>query len=265
MVGIAPEGTEELLDEAVRRLVERLRPERIYLFGSRARGDALEESDYDLMVVVPEPEIATIERVREGREVLSKLLSPLDLLIWPRDAFERQLPVIASLPATIAREGRLIYQREASAAAATLGIAGGNGGSMDAEKERLRLTWDWIEKAEEDLVAAETLLRHTTVLDSVAYHGQQAFEKALMAFLTWHDEPFRKTHELKELLRQCEQYHAAFAQLRADAKVLGPYVAKFRYPGLGPNATATQATAAVQMARDTLVFVKAKLPATPAP
>jgi predicted nucleotidyltransferase len=36
------------LTEAVRRLVEAYRPERIYLFGSMARGDAGPDSDFDL-------------------------------------------------------------------------------------------------------------------------------------------------------------------------------------------------------------------------
>lgn len=43
-----------VLAEIVRRLVELLDPERIYLFGSRARGDTGPDSDYDLMVVVPQ-------------------------------------------------------------------------------------------------------------------------------------------------------------------------------------------------------------------
>ena len=41
-----------MLAEIVRRLVEAYHPERIFLFGSWARGDAGPVSDYDLMVVV---------------------------------------------------------------------------------------------------------------------------------------------------------------------------------------------------------------------
>src|SRR5216117_1799824 len=44
----------------VGRLVEAYAPERIYLFGSVARGDADQDSDYDLMVVVPDD--APLER-----------------------------------------------------------------------------------------------------------------------------------------------------------------------------------------------------------
>jgi predicted nucleotidyltransferase len=42
-----------MLAEIVRRLVEAYQPERIYLFGSLARGEGGPDSDYDLMVVFP--------------------------------------------------------------------------------------------------------------------------------------------------------------------------------------------------------------------
>ena len=42
------------LAEVVRRLVEAYQPERIYLFGSTARGDVGPDSDYDLFVIVPD-------------------------------------------------------------------------------------------------------------------------------------------------------------------------------------------------------------------
>lgn len=43
-----------VLAEIVRRLAEAYRPERIYLFGSTARGDPGPDSDYDLMIIVRE-------------------------------------------------------------------------------------------------------------------------------------------------------------------------------------------------------------------
>jgi predicted nucleotidyltransferase len=39
------------LDDIVRRLVDAFRPERVYLFGSRARGEGGPDSDCDLLVV----------------------------------------------------------------------------------------------------------------------------------------------------------------------------------------------------------------------
>ncbi len=43
--------SEEIIKKAVDRLVEVARPQKIYLFGSYARGDAREQSDLDFLVV----------------------------------------------------------------------------------------------------------------------------------------------------------------------------------------------------------------------
>lgn len=46
--------TQELLDDVVRRVVEVVRPVRIVLFGSAARGTLGPNSDLDILVVVPD-------------------------------------------------------------------------------------------------------------------------------------------------------------------------------------------------------------------
>ena len=51
------------------------------------------------------------------------------------------------------------------------------------------------------------------------FHSQQAAEKAAMAFLTFHDVPFRKTHDLNELGRQCAALDPDIAPLFLDASV----------------------------------------------
>jgi len=43
-----------VLREIVIRLIEAYKPLRIHFFGSKARGDASFDSDYDLMVIVPD-------------------------------------------------------------------------------------------------------------------------------------------------------------------------------------------------------------------
>ncbi len=100
---------EALLQEVVARLVEVFRPERIYLFGSRARGDRHEDSDYDLMVIVPSSDLPPHQRETQAYLALWGILSPTDILVWTREEFERYLPVVGSLAATVVREGRLLY------------------------------------------------------------------------------------------------------------------------------------------------------------
>src|SRR5438067_2035271 len=56
--------TEQALAEITRRLVVFYRPEKIYLFGSFARGDAGPDSDLDFLVVLPDD--APEELLRSG-------------------------------------------------------------------------------------------------------------------------------------------------------------------------------------------------------
>jgi predicted nucleotidyltransferase len=104
-------GTAEdpALMEIVRRLVEAYRPERVYLFGSGARGETGPDSDYDLMVVVPDDAPAERRRSRVAYEALRGTGTAADVLVWTREAFESRLSLRASLPTTIVAEGRLLY------------------------------------------------------------------------------------------------------------------------------------------------------------
>src|SRR5438067_7267881 len=101
--------SDPVLAEIVRRLVETYQPERVYLFGSHARDEAGPDSDYDLMVVVPDTMPPALRKSGRAYEALWGLRAATDVLVWTREAFERQLHLQASLPSTVMREGRLLY------------------------------------------------------------------------------------------------------------------------------------------------------------
>lgn len=106
---IADLATDPSLQEMVRRLVEGLSPARIYLFGSRARGDWDDDSDYDLLVVVPRSERPAHRRAREAFRLLCGVGVAKDVLVMTHDEFERRRDVTSSLPATVLREGILLH------------------------------------------------------------------------------------------------------------------------------------------------------------
>jgi predicted nucleotidyltransferase len=93
----------------VSRLIAAYQPERIYLFGSRARGEPAPDSDYDLMVVVADESPLERRRARLAYETLWGLSVSADVLVWTHTAFESRLHLRASLPSTIVREGRLLH------------------------------------------------------------------------------------------------------------------------------------------------------------
>lgn len=98
-----------VLKEIVRRLVEAYEPQRIYLFGSKARGDAGPDSDYDLLVIVPDDAPPERRRSRLGYESLWGVGTAADVLVWTAADFNSRLHLVASLPATVLREGTLLY------------------------------------------------------------------------------------------------------------------------------------------------------------
>jgi predicted nucleotidyltransferase len=102
---------QDVIEEMTRRLVEFYRPVRIYLFGSEARGEAGPDSDLDFLVVVPDDTPDQTMRSSEGYSRLTGFGMPKDVIPWRKSDFEARAAFVrASLPATVVREGRLLYE-----------------------------------------------------------------------------------------------------------------------------------------------------------
>jgi predicted nucleotidyltransferase len=107
-----PHLTEEdtrALAQIIERLIDAYEPERIYLFGSKARGDHSADSDFDVLVVVPDTAPLHRKRSRLAYEVLRGTGTAADVLVWSHSAFESRVHLAASLPAAVMREGKLLH------------------------------------------------------------------------------------------------------------------------------------------------------------
>ena len=100
----------EVLDEIVRVLAP-YEPERIILFGSRARGEADEHSDYDL-IVIKRTARPFLERLRDMVPYLVRLTHPADILVYTPEEFERMSET--GLGWVVAQEGITLYERPSS-------------------------------------------------------------------------------------------------------------------------------------------------------
>ena len=98
------------LDEIV-RVLKHYEPERIIFFGSGARGDADEHSDYDL-VVIKDTDRPFLERLRDMVPYLVKLARPIDILVYTPEEFDRMGEV--GLGWVLRQEGVTIYERSSS-------------------------------------------------------------------------------------------------------------------------------------------------------
>lgn len=104
-------GAESMVSEIVARLVPVLRPVQIWLFGSRARGEGTADSDYDIAVLTDEPADQCLALEMRAIDALWGVDAAIDVCVWPAASFAAQAQVVASLPATVRREGRVLYER----------------------------------------------------------------------------------------------------------------------------------------------------------
>lgn len=101
-----------ILEETVRRIVNKFHPERIILFGSHAKGEPTEDSDLDLLVVIP----VEGSRRRKANEIdlaLADRTVPTDVIVVTPEQFDREKNLIGTIIGEAAREGRALYERAA--------------------------------------------------------------------------------------------------------------------------------------------------------
>lgn len=100
----------EAIANMVRRLVDGFTPDTVILFGSHARGDADEDSDVDLLVVVPD---VTERRslAFEMRRALRTAALPKDIFVLSRSEHDRDRNIPGTIAYPAAREGVVLYAR----------------------------------------------------------------------------------------------------------------------------------------------------------
>jgi uncharacterized protein len=101
--------SDELLQQMTERLVAELHPEAVFLFGSRAWGTPRDDSDVDLLIVLPSGTDRLPAHELRALRCLRGLGVVKDILVRTRDQIERYRHVPASLEAQILTHGRLLY------------------------------------------------------------------------------------------------------------------------------------------------------------
>jgi HEPN domain-containing protein len=132
---------------------------------------------------------------------------------------------------------------------------------MPPDPVRTADTKAWIAKADGDLRRVAILLAvDPPDAEGALFHAQQAAEKALKGFLTWHDVPFRKVHEIDEIGKQCAAVDSSLANLMSRADALTKYAWRFRYPGAPYEPSLEEGRAALNLAREVMEAMLVRLP-----
>jgi uncharacterized protein len=111
-MSLPPAEAQRELDRIVQRIVIALEPEKIILFGSRARGEAREDSDADLLIVVPDGSGNPSELASKALLATSGRKLPLDIVVYPHSSFHQSLEWQHDVVIYAVEEGKVLYESQ---------------------------------------------------------------------------------------------------------------------------------------------------------
>lgn len=208
------------LDALVAAIEERIQPELVLLFGSRARGDAHADSDYDLMLVVRDDEDAEGSR-KTANEIASRLKLSVDILARTTSEYLRRQNDPGFLDWLISREGRLLFGSKVAQRSPRL----------DRVREQPADGVNhWIARAEDDYRAARNNINlEDAPWAAICFLSHASVEKLLKAIVVRHGKLPPRTHKLATLLELVPDELREDPLLIASCGVLHGVYRKSRY------------------------------------
>jgi predicted nucleotidyltransferase len=101
--------TPDEIQAAADRIAAALKPKKIILFGSYARGDANEHSDLDLMVIEP-TSLDEWDATILGRRAVGRMGIGVDVLVYDQETFEHRKDWCSSPIHWAREEGKVLYE-----------------------------------------------------------------------------------------------------------------------------------------------------------
>ncbi|MFQ3597821.1 MAG: HEPN domain-containing protein [Chloroherpetonaceae bacterium] len=216
MKTVIDEIEQEILGE-VRRVSS---PVKVVLFGSRARGDYDEESDYDVLVMLSDEVDLKQERMKL-KSAVGKLPARVQLLVKHQSECEAMKGVTVGLWRNIRDEGVVLYEDVSAKRMAN------NPAEMKTNQDIAKTL---LEKAKKDKERAETLFAVSpNDMEGIGFNAQQAVEKALKAVLAHQNVHFPRTHDLGEILKLLAANAIEVEAELNDASKLNDFAVEMRY------------------------------------
>jgi predicted nucleotidyltransferase/HEPN domain-containing protein len=215
----------EALERVLAKLALLFDPVAIFLFGSRARREAWDDSDYDLMVVIRDdfPE----ERLKYGKwwHELRRHGIDANVSFSRESAFAWRRHEVGSVEYEVEVDGVQLYpQRPILMRSRAPDLGTGN----------MTIVEEWLNQVQEGLDAAVSCIHGPRVVPSrAAFHVQQAAEKLAKAALAAHRIRPDKTHEIGDVAERLPDDFPLKPRLLELERFSG-YAVAFRYPG-GPS------------------------------
>lgn len=236
-------------------IVRDFSPLQVILFGSYAYGTPTEDSDVDLLVVMPIPKSEFRNKAIEIRQRIPYRFG-MDLLVRSPEEIAYRVSYNDWFLREITEKGKLLH---GSYTDYNLEKPQDIPGAVKKEKSYMNpLTLEWIEKAEEDYNSAKWLQESPNpVHNSICFHLQQCIEKYLKAWWQEANISFTKTHDLEELLKLITPTMSAWNLWQPDFKIITTYAVESCYPG--DSATDEDTKHAIQICDEVRKTIRTQL------
>jgi HEPN domain-containing protein/predicted nucleotidyltransferase len=206
-----------VLDRITRTIVEHFHPVRIALFGSRARGDAYDDSDYDIMVVAERPDDDLGSQIYEA---IRDIKASVDIVVRDAARFEEDRDDVGTLVYAVEHEGRILYGPPLAPKRV-----------RERPRGAPRSLRAWLRRADNDFRNMEHALTIAEIpWDTICFHAHQCTEKLLKGVLIAGHMPPPRHHELPELLSLCPPELRENEELRSACAYLYKLWPRSRYP-----------------------------------
>ncbi|HEU4745501.1 MAG TPA: nucleotidyltransferase domain-containing protein [Anaerolineales bacterium] len=109
VTSVSPVPNNKLLDEVTRRIVASVKPQRVLLFGSAARGRMKKSSDFDVLVVMREP----VHRRQTAQKIYRNLHGTgiaVDIVVATEEDVEKYGRRAGTILKSALQEGRVLYE-----------------------------------------------------------------------------------------------------------------------------------------------------------
>lgn len=94
------------LQTVIEALKAEFKPSRLFLFGSRANGNARADSDYDFVVVVPETNKNRVDNMVKAQRAIDKVSKvSVDVFVYSQTEFDNWKEEFSSIPETALNTG----------------------------------------------------------------------------------------------------------------------------------------------------------------
>ena len=201
-------------------IVREFAPLQIILYGSYAYGTPTENSDVDLLVIMPIDTSEARDRETEMKDQIPIRFN-MDLLVRSPEHIAYRISYNDWFLREITEKGQVLYESDGFYI-------------IPHKKENTEMnpiTIEWVEKAEGDFNAAEQLHYGTSpIYHVICFLAQQCVEKYPKAWLQENNIPIQRTHNLNDLLDLMLPTMPAWRVWQKDLSTLTKHAVDSRYP-----------------------------------